>query len=260
MELEKKLEGNDIYFLEVLGDKIVVNDNYSGLLIYDSELNLLQEIKLMDGFVIESFFRKGKKILLICPENDSLIYLNLAEYQCKIMSLAGWEEWIFSPLFEWQEDNIILSDYEGRLVRVDLVKEEISEMVPDGKDSILEQKQKLHGFFVEKMFLEEKKAVVQNEDGDLELVDYADGISTIIGLPEGEFYDFEMQEASIAEISEDCVLETNLEDNECREYFPENGYCFVTGKYMIAGQQQFLVLLSSNKADAQRTKIERHLL
>ena len=66
---------------------------------------------------------------------------------------------------------------------MDLVKEEISEMVPDGKDSILEQKQKLHGFFVEKMFLEEKKAVVQNEDGDLELVDYADGISTIIGLP-----------------------------------------------------------------------------
>jgi len=258
LELKKELKGNDIYFLEIIGEKILVNDNYSGVLVYDRELNLLQTIKFMDGFLIEFSVKKQNEILFICPENGSLVYLSLTDYQHKMISLDGWEEWIFSPLFEWQEDHIILSDYKGRLAMVDLGQENISEMAPSGKESILKQQQKLSGFSVEKMFQEERKAVVENKDGDLEVVDYADGLCSLISLPKGDFYDYEMQGVSVTEISEDCILETNLENNECQEYLPEDGYCFLRGKYMMAGQQAFLFLLSTDKADAQRTMIERH--
>ena len=231
LEIRKELEGNDIYFIEVLGDRVLVNDNYSGLLVYDSGLNLVESIKIMDDFLIESSVKKENEILLICPENECLVYLNIIGCQYKIISLDGWEEWIFSPLYEWQEDGIILSDYNGRLARVDLGQGEIN-----------------------------GRAVVENGDGDLELFDCADSLSSVIVLPNGDFHDFEMQGASLTEIGEDCVLEINLETNECQEYIPKNGYCFLRGKYMAAGQQAFLFLLSGDKADSQRAIIERHFV
>lgn len=260
LEIRKELEGNDIYFIEVLGDRVLVNDNYSGLLVYDSGLNLVESIKIMDDFLIESSVKKENELLLICPENECLVYLNIIGCQYKIISLDGWEEWIFSPLYEWQEDGIILSDYNGRLARVDLGQGEINGMDSSGREGILQQKQKLSSYLVEKMFLEEKRAVVENEDGDLELFDCADSLSSVIVLPNGDYHDFEMQGASLTEIGEDCVLEINLETNECQEYIPEDGYCFLRGKYMAAGQQAFLFLLSGDKADSQRAIIERHFV
>lgn len=117
---------------------------------------------------------------------------------------------------------------------VDLEREQISEITLSEKDSIWKQKQKLSGFLVEKMFLEEKKAVVENEDGDLELIDYTDELCSNIRFPEGDFHDFEMQGSSITEISEDCVLEINLEDNECR-IFPGGGLLFFGRKIYDGG-------------------------
>lgn len=95
MEFVKKLEGNDVYFLEVIGDKILVNYNYSGILVFDRELCLLETIEIMDDFIIESSVKRGQEILFICPENKSFVYFNLVGYHYKIISMVGWEDWIF---------------------------------------------------------------------------------------------------------------------------------------------------------------------
>lgn len=260
MEFVKKLEGNDVYFLEVIGDKILVNDNYSGILVFDRELCLLETIEIMDDFIIESSVKRGQEILFICPENKSFVYFNLVGYHYKIIPMVGWEDWIFSPLFQWEGDKVLLSDYKGRLVQLDLEREEICEVIPSGKEGILQQRQKLNDFVVEKMFAEDRRAVVESEDGDLELIDYTEEICSIICLPKGDFHDFELQGASVTEIGEEFVLETNLETKECQEYAPEEGYYYLRGKYMAAGQQTFLFLLSSDMADDGMARIERHLL
>jgi len=33
---------NDVYFFQTVSDKIIINDNYVGLLILDSDLNLIK--------------------------------------------------------------------------------------------------------------------------------------------------------------------------------------------------------------------------
>lgn len=76
MELKKEWEENDIYFMEVLEDKLIINDNYNGISVYDSSPNLIKTIEFMDGFLIESSVKKGNEIMLICPENGSLVYLS----------------------------------------------------------------------------------------------------------------------------------------------------------------------------------------
>ena len=48
MESSKDFTNNDIYFMEVVSDKIIINDNYDGVLILDSELNIIKRIKLLD--------------------------------------------------------------------------------------------------------------------------------------------------------------------------------------------------------------------
>ena len=53
-------DNNDVYFMEIMEDKIVINNNYKGILIYDSTFNLVKKIDLFEGFFVD-FTIKGKK-------------------------------------------------------------------------------------------------------------------------------------------------------------------------------------------------------
>ena len=44
--MEKIIEGKDIYFMDIVQEKIIVNDKYEGILVFDTNLNLLKEIKI----------------------------------------------------------------------------------------------------------------------------------------------------------------------------------------------------------------------
>lgn len=151
----KELRENDIYFFEILEDKLLINDNYKGVLVFDSKLNLLKNIELLDDLVIEFSIKNENKILLICPENGKIIYINLTDYQYKIISLDGFEDWIFSSLFDWKENIVILSDYNGNFVKLDLESTKI--VTADKCCYIQEIYQKLNGFRVRKIFALEKK-------------------------------------------------------------------------------------------------------
>ena len=48
MKKRKILSGNDTYFLAVTADKIIVNDNYQGLIILNSDLEVIRYLKIID--------------------------------------------------------------------------------------------------------------------------------------------------------------------------------------------------------------------
>ena len=50
--MEKKINGNDIYYLQVIGDRIIINDNYEVIIIFDYKINLLRRIKIYEGICI----------------------------------------------------------------------------------------------------------------------------------------------------------------------------------------------------------------
>lgn len=82
--------------------------------------------------------------------------------QNKIIPLSGFENWIFSPLYIWNQNAVVLSDYKGNVVRVDLENCRIH--IPDKQDvmyrSIKADNEKWKGYQIHKIYREKKKAIL----------------------------------------------------------------------------------------------------
>lgn len=118
-------DNNDMYFLEIVADKIVVNDNYSGVLILDRNLNVLKSLPLIEGIRIYTSYTNpiNEEILLYCPDNNIIVYVNLKDYDYKIIQLNdGVDNLIFAEVYEWNENYVILSTYEFEFVKIHIKK------------------------------------------------------------------------------------------------------------------------------------------
>ncbi len=258
----KEFPQNDIYFLEILGDKLLVNDNYEGVLIFDSEFVLLKKMKISDNLAIAFSIKKGNEILLICPENRKIIYIDTRDYQHKIISLEQFEDWVFSSLFDWKGNIITLSDYKGNLAKLDLEKAKLFKLGEYShiKTTVSNAYQKLNGFRTNKIFPLEEKAIVEDSIDGLELIDYEDNIVPLIRLRKEEFYDFELSCKHIAEIGEYKAVTINFENEKFQQYYPQEKYYFLRGKMMVTKQENFLFLLSAKKSDEKKSLIEKYSL
>lgn len=74
--------------LQVVGDRIVINNNYTGLCIYDCKMNLLKKLKLIKGLLIhEAFVIDEQSMILYCYDNSLFIYVNCVNYKYKIIKI-----------------------------------------------------------------------------------------------------------------------------------------------------------------------------
>jgi len=73
---------NDMYFFRIVDKTIIINDNYSGVLILNENFAILKTLKLLEGIVIYSSYVNSinKEILLYCPDNEAIVYINLKNY------------------------------------------------------------------------------------------------------------------------------------------------------------------------------------
>ena len=56
-----KILNNDVYFLEILEDILIINDNYSGLICYNNNLEQISKLESPEDLLIYSSFKNGKK-------------------------------------------------------------------------------------------------------------------------------------------------------------------------------------------------------
>ena len=126
-ENELTIKDNDIYILERTKDKIIINNNYQGLIFLNYNLEKIKNLNLFEGLLIYSIFQKkiDNELLLYCPENNCLIFIDLNSYKYKITRLDGFfEKVVFSPLFFW-EDEIMLTDYNQNFYRISIIDAQI---------------------------------------------------------------------------------------------------------------------------------------
>lgn len=132
---EVTLDGNDVYFLEAITDKLVINNNYKGIIVLDGKnLEVLQMVNTFDGMIIYASYisNDSEELLLFCPDNECIVYINLHTYDFKVIHLAGrLVEVIFSPFYVWNVNRIILSSYNGDFYAVDLECNTITLIVSD---------------------------------------------------------------------------------------------------------------------------------
>lgn len=248
---------NDVYFMEVLEDIVVINDNYQGILLLNSSLEQIGSVKIFERLCIDSSFWQGKKLLLSCPENDCLVYLDFGSNEKKMISLKGFEEWIFSPLYIWQQDRVIVSDYSGHFADVDLQKGQIYGIhIEDlAYQELREDILKLRDFQICKICKDKKRAIVSFRGSKIGLIDYAEGVKVACAFEAEPYHDYEWNEDYIAKIGEDKV--EIIHENDRLFYCPTKGYYFLRGKIAGKGAGKSLFLLSGLKSDSEKSRIDR---
>jgi hypothetical protein len=51
---------NDVYFLDVIGDRVVINDDYRGLKVLSTDLEPLMNIPVFDGWIIDRMYNSDR--------------------------------------------------------------------------------------------------------------------------------------------------------------------------------------------------------
>lgn len=257
---EVELIDNDVYFIEILDDLLVINDNYQGILIFDSEFRQVGQIKLIEGLSIYTSYKKDKELLLFCADNNCFIYVNVELNYQKIIDLSEFDYWIFSTLYDWDKKNIILSDYQNHFMKINLNTGclTINNVHNAESQAIRDDYNKLKKFKIIKNDGFEKKAFVELYDKKVGLVDYKQDLNIIKEFEQGKYHDFELANDYIVKIGENKV--EILIDSEVEIFYPSEKYYFLRGKFMYKDNKTYLFLLSGDKTNSCHIKIEKYEL
>ncbi len=86
--LEKIIRENDTYFLEILENRIIINDNYHGILIFDFGMNFIKAINIFEDIVVyDSYVISNKELILFCPENEKMVYIDCKKNISKVIDI-----------------------------------------------------------------------------------------------------------------------------------------------------------------------------
>lgn len=264
MKLTKEFINNDIYFMEIALDKIVINDNYDGILILDREFNIVKTIKLFDDIVIDTSFVKGKEIVLCCYDNRCLVYLNVETFKYTVISLSpDLYDITFLSLYEWKDNDLILlaengtvflcvnmSTYTVNKVQIDFI-EKLS-------FSINNDWEQLSKSIVHKVYPDRQIAVIEI-DNILKIINYKNGAQSVFNIERINFHDIEVTENFVAQI---CEFEVSISYGvkNVKLYPLPEGYVFWRCKFLSIDGMKYLLLLVCNDADSSMCKLERYSL
>lgn len=111
-----------IYFVDYLGEFIIVNFDYGGLLVLNQKLEKIRAIDIFDDFVIEKvYFNNGHDTaLILCQEQNCFVLVNEL-FDVTIINLNEESADIFfSDLYYWSEKEILISSYSGDIYSISL--------------------------------------------------------------------------------------------------------------------------------------------
>lgn len=268
----KMFTDNDIYFMEIVSDKLVINDNYDGVFILDLELNMIKELKLFNDMSIYMSFIKDKEIVLYCEENQCLVHINTDTCEYKIFPLSKeFEDIVFMPFYEWVDnDLILLSDNGNVMTHVDLLNHAVNIIQENNdkyKSKIFDNWEKISGKVVYKVYSDECNAVVESNN-KIVLYNYQKDEESILLIEPNHFYsndvssiyryhDIEVKNGVIAEISERNV--SILYKKEQIILGPESkNEFFIRGKLTRIAGNDYLFLLQGSNSDPLKSVIEKY--
>jgi hypothetical protein len=135
LELIRKHEetDNDVYFLDVIGDRVVINDDYRGLKVLSTDLEPLMDIPVFDGWIIDRMYNSDRtdQAVFCCHEHRCFVVLDLAQRRVRVIEWPDvFSDRIPSPVYFWLEDEVIFADYTKQLFRLDWNRGEIRAVDP----------------------------------------------------------------------------------------------------------------------------------
>lgn len=266
--LSKKITDNNVYFMEIVSDQIIINNNYEGVIILDSDLKIVKEINIMDNLVIDLSFVNENEIVLCCYENHCLIYINLKSYEHKIILLdEDLNEVSFLHLYEWMEDALLLlADGGTTVIRVDVLRGSVQikkDMVDGHYYSIYSNWDKINRFTIHKVYPLKREAIVEI-DRIVRLIDYEKGTEMELKAEPLEtapyyFYDVEVMENCVLQVAEKRSIV--WKEGEKFVFYPNYPWDrFFRAKFMARENNIYLMLLLGSDSDSTNGVIEKLML
>lgn len=113
---------NDIYFLQVVKNKIIVNNNYEGILILDSDLSVVKKIDIYQDFCIyNAIVLNSDEVLFNCIENNNIFVVNIETSEikkCEIPEMLEHE--ILMKKIKMEGNHVIVKTYKNHFWDLDL--------------------------------------------------------------------------------------------------------------------------------------------
>lgn len=260
MKIQRDFFNNDVYFLEIVKDRILINDNYNGILIYDYNLKLIKKIFLFDQMVISSSIKNNSQILLFCKENECIVYIDLDSFEYKVIDTKGFGDIFFQMLYLWEEKKVLL-EYSMLFWEIDLIEGKVQSIDKDYvykyQPSFLEQSIRFGELKIYKLFLSERKIIIRKDRLNLILSNVANTITEIFEFEEEQYHDFEILSDIFIKISESKV-EMIKDSRTYTNIYAAAGYCYLTGKIVQVENVYWVYLLCGNSSNELNTVIERY--
>lgn len=254
MNIEKyhNFEKNDVYFMETLGDKIVVNSNYKGLMFLNSSLTLCETIAFFEDedVMIDLAAKKNHELILLCSENDRVIYVN---YEKRIINPFCVDGKIFDrlmPFYHWKGNMAFFYSRINGIVSVDsntgcvMVN---SQTTPFNFEIETYTRISLK-YYILKYFQKEKKCLVRKKDHEYVLLDmvlmeeYA--LSTDVS---NGYHDFALSGFLLVSIGENEICVENLLNHKIHSIMARKRQMFLCANFVKKNE---LFVIGSNKSDA----------
>lgn len=136
-----KKEIEELYYLEVTSNYVVVNDAYHGISIMNFDLNMVRSIELEEDIVISFSIKHEDELLLFCYENECAFYVNLKTENVCRYDLSDYSDTYFSHIYFWKDNIVYLFADGGELsVKIDLSSAAMIKLSPSEHSELIQQK------------------------------------------------------------------------------------------------------------------------
>jgi len=183
---QKKKEIEELYFIDLTSDYVVVNDQYQGVLILDYDFNIIKSLKLSDDIIISHSITFDNKMLLFCYENECVFFVDLDLWEIKRIEMNMFPDVYFSDLFEWNSDYVYLFGNNGETcIKITLASGIAEEVLSSSENELKDCFKKLWKFNV-CAYDSINSVVLIIQDSEYILFDYKNGAPVFLrGLPHG---------------------------------------------------------------------------
>lgn len=117
---DTKIHDSQVYFADYLGEFIIVNSDYMGLLVLNQKLEKIRSIDIFDDFIIEKvyFNNDHNTALILCEVHNCFVLVNEL-FDVTIINLNEESADIFfSDLYYWSEKEILISSYSDAIYSI----------------------------------------------------------------------------------------------------------------------------------------------
>lgn len=106
----------DAYILEAVGPYLITNDGYTGVSIFDHQLNLVKALSIIGNLVIDHIYKhtSENKVIIYDQDHRRFILVDLDRFSFNIIPLTSIDpDIVFSPIYQWESNEIVLIASKG---------------------------------------------------------------------------------------------------------------------------------------------------